>query len=120
MLTPLFVYGTLRAAHQNSANFGLAGQCDVITDVVLPGYNIFDLGWFPGIRPGSGSVVGDLFMVPDKLWERLDAYEGVPHLYTRETVSIAGHDNVQVYVYSRDIDPADRIPGGNWLQQNAG
>ena len=119
-LKPLFVYGTLRAAHPNSARFGLAGSCDVITNVVLPGFNIYDLGAFPGIKPGDGSVVGDLFMVPDELWDRLDAYEGVPHLYTRETVDIAGHEGVQVYVYGYDVDNRQAIATGDWLNQNAG
>lgn len=97
---PLFVYGTLRDAHPNSAHFDLSGKCEVTRDVVLTGYDIFDLGSFPGVKPGSGSVVGDLFMVPEEQFDILDQYEGVPSLYTRETVSVAGYDDVQLYVYT--------------------
>ena len=119
-LKPLFVYGTLRDAHSNSARFGLSGSCEVTRNVVLNGFDIFDLGSFPGIKPGNGSVVGDLFMVPDELWDRLDSYEGVPHLYTRETVSVAGHDNVQVYVYAGEPHPNSQVTNGDWLNQSEG
>jgi len=119
-LKPLFVYGTLRASHPNSVYHGLAGSCDVTKDVVLPGFNLYDLGSFPGVRPGEGSVVGDVFMVPEELWDRLDQYEGVPHLYTRETVELTGFGDTEVYVYGRQPNEAGRITSGNWLQQHEG
>ena len=118
---PLFVYGTLRHNQRNSVYHGLSGSCTVIENVVLPGHNLYDLGAFPGIKPGDGSVVGDVFMVPDDLWDSLDAYEGVPNLYTRQPVDIAGFDQpVQAYIYEGQVVPQRRIANGNWLQQHEG
>lgn len=115
-LKPLFVYGTLRDGQSNSQYHGLAGHCDVTNNVVLTGHNIYHLGGFPGIKPGSGSVVGDVFMVPEHLWDSLDRYEGVPYLYTRQSVNIAGfNEPVQAYIYEGSISEQHRIATGDWL-----
>jgi len=114
----LFVYGTLRAGHPNSARFGLDGKAPCVSNVKLMGHQLFDLGWYPGIRPGAGYVVGDLFDVEDSQWAELDAYEGVPSLYTRETVSVGGFSGVQVYIYHADINKQP-IASGDWFNKEA-
>lgn len=120
-IKPLFVYGTLRDQHPNSARFGLSGSCTVYNNVTLTGFDLFNLGWFPGIKPGDGTVLGDVFFVPENLWPRLDAYEGVPSLYTRQTVSIEPLGDVQVYVYNGNPPVGSQIADGDWLsdQQRA-
>ena len=113
---PLFVYGTLRQGHANSARLGLDGQCDVVNNVQLPGYVLFNLGWFPGIQPGEGTVTGDLFMVPEDRFPALDSYEGAPDLYRRETVTIGEHTGVQVYIYNGN-QPPETIASGDWFNK---
>ena len=113
----LFVYGTLRPGHMNSARLGLEGSLTCTPGVKLMGYELYNLGWFPGIRPGQGYVVGDLFDVPDDRWNALDSYEGAPNLYTRESVTIGGLTGVQVYVYHKDIDPEHKIASGDWFNK---
>ena len=111
----LFVYGTLRNFHPNSVRFGLSGSCPVTEGVRLEGYDLFNLGWFPGIKPGEGAVIGDVFDVPTGLFATLDQYEGVPNLYTRQTVSITDiGDPVEVYVYNGNPGRSDQIESGNW------
>lgn len=117
MTKKLFVYGTLRSGHANSARFGLEGTAPCTPEVKLMGFELFDLGWYPGIRPGDGYVVGDLFDVKDNQWAALDQYEGVPDLYTRETVTVGGFEGVQVYVYHRSIPADKKIGSGDWFKQ---
>lgn len=114
----LFVYGTLRDGHPNSARFGLSGNCDVTRNVRLNGFQIFDVSWFPGIQQGEGHVIGDVFTVPDELWPALDAYEGVPSLYRRESVTIGAIEGVQVYVYNGSVKADSVIADGDWLAFN--
>lgn len=116
----LFTYGTLRAAHRNSSLNGLTPDKLVETDVTLNDFAIFNLGWFPGIRPKTGCITkGDVWSVTDADLPRLDQYEGVPHLYTRETVQHPTLGEVLVYVYARqaDVDPSIVIEDGDWLKQ---
>lgn len=108
----LLAYGTLRAGHANSSRFGL-DKCPVEKNVELTGYNLYNLGWFPGIRPGVGTVVCDLFDITNDMLPALDAYEGAPHLYTRETVKV-GDTEAFVYVYHQPIDQSRLISTGDW------
>lgn len=112
MALKLLAYGTLRAGHANSARFGL-DKCSVQKNVQLPGYQLFNLGWFPGIRPGDGVVTGDLFDITNDMLPALDAYEGAPRLYTRETVKV-GDVEAFVYVYHQPIDQSQLIATGDW------
>lgn len=116
-LIPLFVYGTLRAGHQNSARFGLDGTAEVYKNQRLPGFNLFELGWFPGIKPGDGTVVGDIFFVKPEQFEALDAYEGTPHLYHRATVDLDGLPGVQVYIYNGNPPGTSIIKSGDWFNK---
>jgi len=113
-MKPLFVYGTLRDFHPNSKRFGLSGSCEVCTDVKLPGFDLFNLGWFPGIKPGSGVVTGDVFFVPDDKYPALDQYEGVPNLYTRQEVTLESLGTVQVYVYNGTPPAGSQVESGDW------
>ena len=114
----LAVYGTLRNFHPNSKRFGLEPYL-VREGVRVMGYRLFDLGWFPGVRPGQGSVECDIFMVPDEMFEALDAYEGVPNLYTRESVMVGGIKDVQLYVYAQQIPEANLIEDGSWQKDRS-
>ena len=113
-MKPLFVYGTLRDFHPNSKRFGLSGSCELYRDVKLPGFDLFNLGWFPGIKPGAGTVVGDVFFVPDDTYPALDSYEGVPNLYTRQTVTLESLGEVQVYVYNGQPPVGSQVESGDW------
>lgn len=110
----LFVYGTLRLEHPNSRMFGLTPDNLVKQGVELYGHKIFDVSWFPGVQPGDGTVMGDVFEVTtDSQWASLDAYEGTPTLYKREVVEVMGEP---CYTYIYQGDPGQLIEDGDWLQ----
>lgn len=89
---PVFVYGTLRPGHGNDrvwqgrAYAAFDGKCKVI------GYRLVDTG-FPYMIPAKSDQTFGCLIVPlpehyDAVLARMDALEGVPHHYTRETIAV--------------------------------
>lgn len=124
MLKHILVYGTLRSGQCNHSLMKDAGATQVTT-VRVPGYDLYKLGWYPGIRPNPQNKVG----VECELYEfdgsrenlnKLDYYEGFIEtepemsLFLREKVNVNGTD---AYVYEYGRDPGGRavkIEDGVW------
>ena len=115
----LFVYGTLM---QGFHNHGVLGNAKHIGNGYVAG-KLYHLGGYPGLKPSDEDLVyGEFYEVEDAQWPRLDRLEGVPHLYTRETVTgyIYGVEEeyplegVQVYQYARDVPEHARIVTGRF------
>lgn len=119
----LFVYGTLRAAASNPCErYGGVH----VGPATFKGADLFDLGWYPGIKLGSeNEVVGDLYEVDQSIIPSLDAYEGTPHLYTRHSLEGTQFDTqvnlskyegqVMLYEYNGYPSNRPRIESGDWL-----
>jgi gamma-glutamylcyclotransferase (GGCT)/AIG2-like uncharacterized protein YtfP len=76
---PILVYGTLRRCGEAHAPFGLARRTRFLGRQVLRGW-LYDLGAYPGFRPGWGYVPADCLLPRDpELLAELDAFEGVEH-----------------------------------------
>lgn len=114
----VFVYGTLLSKSVNPASRMV--DAEVIGPAIAPGV-IYDVAWFPGFKKDNHGplVVGELIAVDDEGLERLDAYEGVPHLYQREEILVRdeeGKDHLAyVYVYNATPHPEDLIPSGDFI-----
>ena len=112
---PVFVYGTLMK--KGSASHYMR-DADFLGDATLPGYAMYDLGWYPGILNREGSAVhGEVYLVSEEMLKDMDRYEGEGFLYMRKTVPVTGLDGcaeAQVYVYLRPVDEAQRIRSGRW------
>ena len=107
----LLVYGTLRPGKSET--------------VKVPG-QLFDLGWFPGIKLGwPGEVVCEPIEIDD--WGPVDRYEGYDptdpgnSLYIRrQLVDISdGLNGFFIYEYNHDINPVKLIQTGDWLDYTA-
>ena len=121
----LFVYGTLRGAHE--PNHRLARQ-RFIGEARVRG-RLFDLGSYPGmtVAEETGTVTGELYEIIsdwDEEISRLDVYEACsandpePHEYRRAvvTVSLAGGETMEAwaYVLNRDATGLRVIDSGDW------
>lgn len=109
---PVFVYGTLMK-DQSASHY--LDDAYFLGDAVLHGYSLYDLGWYPGIRPyGNGTVFGEVYLVSDELLGSMDRYEGEGSLYHRSLVpvDIKGKTmQVFAYVYAHEIDETQRMKG---------
>lgn len=84
----IFVYGTLLAGFGNHRLISQQGG-QFVGEAVLPGFELFSFGGFPGIRrtDREGSVVhGEVWNVEDIA--PLDRLEGHPNFYLRTPVDV--------------------------------
>lgn len=96
----LYVYGTLRPGRGNVVR--VKGQ-------------LFDLGWFPGIKLDlPGEVVCEKIEVDD--WSAVDRYEGYyPEDHEHSLYIRRPYGDGFIYEFNRDVNPVKLVQGGDWL-----
>ena len=120
----LAVYGLLRAGQSGFARFGLAEAFRPLGSCLIPGA-LWDLGRFPGLTPGQGEVVGELFEVVDaSVMPALDAFEDYwpddpdRSRYDRVKIRLLQPDRAAwVYVWRLGLDEAAPIVSGDWFRR---
>lgn len=120
MIDYIFVYGTLMRKHAVFRWF----DTEYICEASIKGFDIFNLGWYPGIRHStedSAMVHGELHRLPldgaSEVLRALDQYEGEGQLYIREVVDVEIDSGVYVkaWVYVYNHEPTtDPIPTRMW------
>lgn len=117
MAEKVFVYGTLRKGDERAHFLDGARLLGTRT---LEGFDLFDLGSYPGVIHGSGTVVGELYeLASDHALVLLDHVEGIharPPLYKRISVEVEG-EAAWLYVYAQSVANARYIESGDWLRQ---
>ncbi len=108
----VFVYGTLMKNHRNH---GYLKDAIYIGDGVIDGYQMYDLGAYPGIVEGTGSVQGEVYQVTTEIEKRLDYLEEEGDLYLKkpEMVRLSNGQaiSVMVYVYNKSVSGCEKIEG---------
>ena len=108
----VFVYGTLMQGRSNH-DYYLGGK-EMIDDATLDGFDMYDIGSFPGIVPGDGVVKGELYEVSEKELASLDYLEGEGSLYIRRCVPVTTRSGktvlAQVYIYNSGVAGLEQIP----------
>lgn len=120
-----FVYGTLKEGGRFAKNFDNERKSSCVG--IVHNMNLFDLGWFPGIRPGDGEVIGEVheYDREDEVLAAFDRIEGFSaddpenSLYLREEVEVELPDGdttkAVAYVFNRDVSAeAKKIESGVW------
>ena len=115
------VYGSLREG------LGLPDRPDLGDAVVDRGACaieglLYDLGEYPGLVPGYGRVVGELFEIRENAvfqaldeYEHYDALERNESLYIRTSVRLLDPPvDAWVYVYNQSVDDHQLITSGDW------
>ena len=126
----LFVYGTLLSAARHPKGAQLQREARLVGEASIRGCKLYSLGRYPGLieaSDASGLVYGELFALsnPAASLEWLDAYEGIvpgnrdQNQYERVDRPVrlgSGQEVVAwVYLYRRDVQRFQAIPGGRWL-----
>ena len=114
----VFVYGTLMRGEANH-DYYLHDDW-FVGKASLSGYDMYDIGAFPGIVLGAGIIPGELYEVDDETLQNLDYLEGEGSLYIRECVPVtmATGETIQafIYVYNGDVEYLEKIP--MWRQDD--
>lgn len=125
----IFVYGTLI---DNMPNFVRDAEL-VATEAEVSGYQLYNLGWFPGMLRSldrNDHVFGQIWKIPAEGYERLDQYEGYhidnpdaslylrlqfhpKEILTKEAKALGA---VEYYHYNGRVHmpPERRILSGRW------
>lgn len=83
----IFVYGTLLHGNSNHENY-LSGA-KYMGEAVLPGYALYNLGGYPGIKTKKGDLVkGEVYTVDRETLNRINHLENEGTLYSLEEVSV--------------------------------
>ena len=111
----VLVYGTLLRGQPNHRV--LAGARFVREARTAPTFELYDLGYFPGLVAGGATgIAGELYDVDLATLERLDQLEGHPSFYRRRSISLDDGTLAQAYLLPRtSIANRPRIPSGSWL-----
>ncbi len=111
--TNIFVYGTLMKGQSNHRAF--LKDDSFIGSGMIEGYDMYDLGHFPGIVSGTGKVYGEVYSVTPEELKHIDRLEGEGSLYKKEktTVRMADKSEISafVYVYLNSVDGRKLIRG---------
>lgn len=107
----VFVYGTLLKGQKNH-NFFLWNS-EYIGKAKVEGFNMYDIGAFPGIVPGDGTVKGELYEVSKGTLSDLDYLEGEGSLYIRKckyAYESSGKRHLAlIYEYNHSVEGLDKI-----------
>lgn len=130
----LFVYGSLRPKFFNFEKY-LEGKTIEIKPATIKGMDLYHMPYkgYPAIRPGKGTVVGEIITVKDydNTVKAIDIMEGFIsennpkneyHKILLEAEHISGEkEKCYTYFYNVDIDnnfknEAIHIPNGDWKE----
>jgi gamma-glutamylcyclotransferase (GGCT)/AIG2-like uncharacterized protein YtfP len=108
----LFVYGTLR---RGGGHHHLLGDAEYLgTWVSGPHYRMLDMGQYPALVMGGGTVAGEVYRIHRDILPALDLYEGCPGDYQRVGVETP-YGEAWVYLWDRGVPAVPVIRDGDWL-----
>ena len=118
----LFVYGTLMKPGANPVAARLWRHSQSAGIAWFQG-RLYRVAHYPGVVPSGDpddKVWGQLILLrrPSAILPALDAYEGVPDLYTREQAPVFNRDGKTViawiYLYNRPVARLPRVRSGDF------
>jgi gamma-glutamylcyclotransferase (GGCT)/AIG2-like uncharacterized protein YtfP len=85
----IVVFGSLRQNSKRGYNCHRCGEQLFVKPVTLSGYDMFDLGAYPAIAEGEGTIQAELHLVDDKTIARIRSMEAGAG-YTEKIIDIDG------------------------------
>jgi gamma-glutamylcyclotransferase (GGCT)/AIG2-like uncharacterized protein YtfP len=120
----LALYGSLMQGFDGLIESGAENKIILVGKCKVAG-RIFDLGDYPGLVSGDGSVCAELYKVVDDnvirdldKFERFDPRDRISSLFVRRCVRCKTSDNrffdAWVYFYNQDVLGHEPILSGDW------
>jgi gamma-glutamylcyclotransferase (GGCT)/AIG2-like uncharacterized protein YtfP len=110
----VFVYGTLK---QGGANHSVLQGARLEGPALLEGWRLYDLGPYPCVVEGPGTVSAEAYQISQSILPRLDALEGYPSLYNRRLVRDQTGREGWLYFMETLPPGAQRVASGRWEGQ---
>ena len=116
----IFVYGTLLSELPLSHTLDNA---EFLGKAVAGGVQLYNLGYYPGIKYGDGAVIGEIYSVNNETLQTLDTVEGFDStnisnsLYHRSEIRIIAPTiatDVFAYYYNLQVDESMLIDSGDY------
>jgi gamma-glutamylcyclotransferase (GGCT)/AIG2-like uncharacterized protein YtfP len=116
------LYGSLMRGLGGMESLGIAHRLRYAGPCICEG-QLFDLGSYPGLRPGGSRVVGELHALLDAtVIEVLDEFEGYDpahpeqSLYRRERIELVEPEQTRawIYVFNAVPDASTTVESGDW------
>jgi len=112
-----FCYGSLKRG-QTAHHFLESHNAVFVREAVTtPDYHLYDISWFPGVvldESMEGGVHGEVYEVSSDCLDQMDRYEGAPHLFRRETITLEDGEEVIAYLFNQGLDGCQRVESGVW------
>lgn len=103
----IFCYGTLKKYNRN--HYMMDGAT-YIGDARLHNVTMVDLGSYPGLIKGNGSVVGEVYCVGNQKKKDLDIFEEVGSLYSDKEAIVYIEDRAYLVHYYEMIEDGKDYP----------
>lgn len=117
-MNKIAVYGSLLKGFGNAS---LMGDSPLLAVDEVEGYEMYSLGYFPGIIPGDGKIKVEVYEVNETTLRNLDRLEGHPFMYERVPVKTVNGLEVEIYEYKRtSLDGRPRVESGDWREYCTG
>lgn len=114
----VFVYGTLLRGEGNHDYYLQGNRCK--GKATVSGYEMYNIGAYPGIVPGARSIPGEVYEVDYETLQNLDDLEGEGSLYIRKSVPVKMSTGESafawIYVYNGSVEGLEPIPV--WRKQD--
>lgn len=108
----VFVYGTLMRDRKNHSVMEGVGGKFLREGTTAKKFAMYDLGAFPGVKPFGDEpftekvahIKGELYEVSKEGYEKLQAFEGVPHLYRDYSVNVRASSTSEQTKYENKLN----------------
>ncbi|PKH23141.1 gamma-glutamylcyclotransferase [Enterobacterales bacterium CwR94] len=110
----IIVYGSLRRKQGNSH---WMTNAQWLGDHHIDGYELYDLGHYPGVIEGEGSVVCEVYRIDSTTLGELDALRTKGGEYKRHLVQTP-YGSAWLYLYQRSVTGRTRIRSGDWIDRD--
>ena len=110
----IIVYGSLRRKQGNSH---WMTNAQWFGDHQIEGYDLYNLGLYPGVVPGEGTVYGEVYRIDASTLGELDALRTSGGEYKRQLIQTP-YGSAWMYVYQRSVAGLTRISSGDWLRRD--
>jgi len=111
----IFVYGTLQSGERLNLHLG---NGKLIGIGKLKGYKMYTHGYFPMIKKGEGTIIGEVYEYEIEDYNKvIGGLDYIESSYNRTQVVVKLNDKeikVETYVYKSDVSNFKLIPNGNW------